>query len=104
MAGRSCWRSAVRSRGGGRVVDSVDKEGRSLMLCSERGCCFLPNYTHPGLIHTLSAHLADAVPILWHAGEPLTVGIGFYERAFDLLARFNTRNVPIQHAVQTNAT
>ena len=41
---------------------------------------------------------------MWHAGEPLSVSTAFYEKAFSMLARFNFRNVRVQHLFQTNAT
>jgi uncharacterized protein len=51
-----------------------------------------------------SAHLGDPVSLLWHSGEPLAVGIPFYERAFALLARFNVGGVTVRQLFQTNAT
>ncbi len=51
-----------------------------------------------------SAYLGQTVSLLWHAGEPLTVPISFYEKAFSLLARFNLKNIPVQQQIQTNAT
>jgi uncharacterized protein len=42
--------------------------------------------------------------LLWHAGEPLVVGVDFYERASELLARHNRDGVPVKQSFQTNAT
>ena len=77
--------------------------------------CYLPNRRNRTVIdeRTLariferlfaSAHLADKVEILWHAGEPLSVGIPFYEKAAELLRRYNVRNIPVRQQIQTNAT
>ena len=41
---------------------------------------------------------------MWHAGEPLTLPVSFYEQAFSLQKRWNERGVRIANAVQTNAT
>jgi uncharacterized protein len=46
---------------------------------------------------------APPLTICWHAGEPLTVPIAFYERAFTTLR--DTPGIPaIRHSFQTNAT
>ena len=46
--------------------------------------------------------------IIWHAGEPLTMPISFYESAFKqinkLQQEFNSNNCLISHAFQTNGT
>jgi uncharacterized protein len=46
----------------------------------------------------------DEVEFLWHAGEPLTVGIPYYQVALDLIERHNTRAVKVINNIQTNAT
>ncbi|HEV3415765.1 MAG TPA: cyclophane-forming radical SAM/SPASM peptide maturase GrrM/OscB [Pirellulales bacterium] len=51
-----------------------------------------------------SAHLGEEISILWHAGEPLTVPIAFYERAAAILARLNCNCIPVHQLFQTNAT
>lgn len=46
---------------------------------------------------------ADAIEVLWHAGEPLVLPIAFYEQAFATIAT----ELPIaalQHTLQTNGT
>lgn len=48
--------------------------------------------------------LAEAITVVWHAGEPLTVPIAFYERAFALQKRWNVRNIRVTNAIQTNGT
>jgi uncharacterized protein len=51
-----------------------------------------------------SPFLQDTVNIVWHAGEPLTMPISFYEQAFHCLQQQNVHNLRIVHAIQTNAT
>ncbi len=51
-----------------------------------------------------SPFLADEVLVVWHAGEPLVLPIGFYERAFRLQEKWNCQQVHISNAIQTNAT
>jgi uncharacterized protein len=52
--------------------------------------------------------LGNEFTICWHAGEPLSVPIAFYESAFAKLsavdAEFNTKQCLVNHSVQTNAT
>lgn len=63
--------------------------------------------------HTLRAALAtvfssavvhDQIELLWHAGEPLSAGLPFYRRAFELIDEHNTGQMHVQQAMQTNAT
>src|SRR5207244_9553146 len=42
--------------------------------------------------------------LLWHAGEPMVVPLAFYERAAELLARFDKEGVLVNQSFQTNAT
>jgi uncharacterized protein len=42
--------------------------------------------------------------LLWHAGEPLSMPLSFYESATQLLERMNTPRVAVKQWVQTNAT
>jgi uncharacterized protein len=51
-----------------------------------------------------SSLLADHVRIVWHAGEPMTLPIHFYEEAFQLAEQHNARNLPITFVFQTNGT
>lgn len=46
----------------------------------------------------------DRFTIVWHAGEPLTVPIAFYEEAFAEVDRVNRGRAAISHSFQTNAT
>lgn len=51
-----------------------------------------------------SSLLEDPITIAWHAGEPLALGIPFYEKAFSLVDKVNTKGASVQHNIQTNAT
>jgi uncharacterized protein len=51
-----------------------------------------------------SGLVRDPFVLLWHAGEPLTLPLSFYEKAAELLRRHNVANVPVLHSFQTNAT
>jgi uncharacterized protein len=48
----------------------------------------------------LSGHLT----VLWHAGEPLVLGVPYYENAFATAERLRPANVEVSHSIQTNAT
>ncbi len=77
--------------------------------------CYLPSRTLPTRIsiETLSrifrvflssSLVSDEVMFVWHAGEPLVLPIGFYQRAFELQRQWNINNVRITNSFQTNAT
>jgi uncharacterized protein len=77
--------------------------------------CYLPNRASRNVLKeaTLakiferlfaSSYLGDELSLLWHAGEPLTVPIAFYEHASRLLAEFNRHRVHVRQSLQTNAT
>ena len=51
-----------------------------------------------------SSLLADRVRIVWHAGEPMTQPIRFYEEALQLIERYNQQKVPVSFVFQTNGT
>lgn len=81
--------------------------------------CYLPNRQ---LRYKLSLDLLDPIfekifasqlvgeefTVVWHAGEPLTIPIAFYEAAFqkiDHLSRqLNSNQCTISHSIQTNGT
>lgn len=50
-----------------------------------------------------SPMISDEVTFLWHAGEPLAVGIPFYEKAIELINKHNINNKKIINSIQTNA-
>lgn len=51
-----------------------------------------------------SSLLSEQLTIVWHASEPLTVPVTFYEQAFALQKARNTRNITITNSFQTNGT
>jgi uncharacterized protein len=51
-----------------------------------------------------SSLLEDRVRIVWHAGEPMTLPIRFYEEAFQLVEQHNLRRLPVTFVFQTNGT
>lgn len=44
------------------------------------------------------------VKFIWHGGEPLSMGIKFYERVIELQSELNINNIAIQNTIQTNLT
>lgn len=46
----------------------------------------------------------DELTVVWHAGEPLVLPVGFYEEAFAALAEELAPATVVSHSVQTNAT
>lgn len=55
-----------------------------------------------------SSFVREDFTVIWHAGEPLTMPIKFYESAFEaidqLSCQYNFNNYPIRHSIQTNGT
>jgi uncharacterized protein len=47
-------------------------------------------------------HLGEYLNVIWHAGEPLTLGINYFKHAFGEVAAANTRGLQIRHRIQTN--
>lgn len=47
---------------------------------------------------------AEHLSVVWHAGEPLTLPLTWYESAFAEVAHAAPRDWPLQHAIQTNGT
>jgi uncharacterized protein len=52
--------------------------------------------------------LEKNLAVAWHAGEPLSVPISFYEKAFEIIdtlkKKFNLSSLRITHTLQTNGT
>jgi uncharacterized protein len=46
----------------------------------------------------------DSVRILWHAGEPLAVGLEFFERATEVIRELTPAGVRVTQTMQTNGT
>ncbi len=109
MAGRQ-----VRARPAARPTPSPSLLFAQPTALCNLNCsyCYLPDRVDA---RVMSCEVADAmadgvrtwagehpVRVLWHGGEPLTVGASTFTK---LLSRFPERGVhPIRHAVQTNAT
>jgi uncharacterized protein len=51
-----------------------------------------------------SGLVREPFTLLWHAGEPLVVPIGWYEAAAALLRQYGAGQPPVTQSVQTNAT
>jgi uncharacterized protein len=51
-----------------------------------------------------SPFVGKHLSVLWHAGEPLVVGVDYYRRAFELLERHRRCDVTVTYHFQTNGT
>lgn len=51
-----------------------------------------------------SKSVAQNIEFLWHAGEPLTVGLDYFKQAVMLQKKHNTLNKKITNTIQTNGT
>jgi uncharacterized protein len=49
-----------------------------------------------------SGWVGDDLSVIWHAGEPLVVSPGFYERAFQAIEALRPTSVRVRHSMQTN--
>jgi uncharacterized protein len=49
-----------------------------------------------------SGWVGDDLSVIWHAGEPLVVPPGFYERAFQAIEALRPTSVRVRHSMQTN--
>jgi uncharacterized protein len=77
--------------------------------------CYVPGRTNAAVMddRTLDVAIAKvlrsplttpSVEFLWHAGEPLTVGVDFYRRACELVKIHNQKQLRVRQTIQTNAT
>ena len=77
--------------------------------------CYLPNRSSKAVVErsTLanlfgqvfqSGWARDRLTVIWHAGEPMVMPIGFYRDAFDLVAQLKPAELSLTHAFQTNGT
>src|ERR1700730_1715740 len=77
--------------------------------------CYVPDRLNKAIMdeQTLNAAIekvlrspltASRVEFLWHAGEPLAVGLDFYKHASELIRIHNTRHLRVLQSFQTNGT
>lgn len=61
--------------------------------------------TLSALIHDLlsSELIIRRTTLVWHAGEPLSIPIAYYLRAFDVIREIDSSNL-LTHSIQTNGT
>jgi uncharacterized protein len=51
-----------------------------------------------------SGWVRDCLSVVWHAGEPMVLPIGFYRNAFRMVDRLKPADLSIVHSFQTNGT
>ncbi|MBV8739113.1 MAG: GRRM system radical SAM/SPASM domain protein [Alphaproteobacteria bacterium] len=77
--------------------------------------CYLPNRTSKAVVarETLqnlfsqvfaSEWLGGGLSVVWHAGEPMVLPIGFYRDAFALVEALRPPELQVVHSFQTNGT
>jgi len=77
--------------------------------------CYLPNRSSKAVVErtTLSnlftqvfqaGWARNPLTVIWHAGEPMVMPIGFYRDAFELVAQLKPADLSLTHAFQTNGT
>jgi uncharacterized protein len=77
--------------------------------------CYLPNRTSKAVVtrETLqnlfsqvfaSEWLGGGLSVIWHAGEPMVLPIGFYRDAFALVEALRPPELQVVHSFQTNGT
>jgi uncharacterized protein len=49
-----------------------------------------------------SGWTGSGLTVIWHAGEPLVVPIGFYQAAFEAIEAMRPRSLQLRHSIQTN--
>lgn len=101
--------------------DRVDANTQLVILQPTNFCnidckyCYLPdrktyNLMQPQTIDRVaqaifdSPYVSERFRIVWHAGEPLTAPISFYEDAIERFSRFNKNGAEIIWGIQTNGT
>ena len=51
-----------------------------------------------------SGWVQDCLTVVWHAGEPMVLPIGFYRNAFRMIDRLKPAGLSVAHSFQTNGT
>ena len=77
--------------------------------------CYLPNRTSKAVVARETLHnlfsqvfaskwLGGGLSVVWHAGEPMVLPIGFYRDAFALVEALRPPELQVVHSFQTNGT
>ncbi len=77
--------------------------------------CYLPNRSSKAVVEraTLtnlftqvfqSGWARNPLTVVWHAGEPMVMPVGFYRDAFELVEQLRPAELSLTHAFQTNGT
>ncbi|HEY2616979.1 MAG TPA: cyclophane-forming radical SAM/SPASM peptide maturase GrrM/OscB [Acetobacteraceae bacterium] len=77
--------------------------------------CYLPDRSSKAVVsqETLSnlfsevfasGWVRDCLSVVWHAGEPMVLPVGFYRDAFKLIDALRPAGVSVNHSFQTNGT
>jgi len=77
--------------------------------------CYLPQRNSKATISEQTLHnlfsqvfasgwVTDCLSVVWHAGEPLVLPVGFYRDAFRAIERLKPPHLTVTHAFQTNGT
>jgi uncharacterized protein len=75
--------------------------------------CYLPDRKNkatmsPDVLRALfekvfaSGWACDQLTVIWHAGEPLVMPVGYYEEAFKLIESLRPQDIQVRHSFQTN--
>jgi uncharacterized protein len=77
--------------------------------------CYLPDRNSKAVVSLRTLHnlfsqvfasgwLGNGLSVVWHAGEPMVLPIGFYRDAFALIERLRPKGLAVVHSFQTNGT
>lgn len=63
---------------------------------------FMSRETLENVIRKALSRAEGSCTIAWQGGEPTLIGLPFFEYAMELIDKYNTKNLQIHHAIQTN--
>jgi uncharacterized protein len=77
--------------------------------------CYLPDRNSKAVVSAQTLHnlfsqvfasgwLGNCLSVVWHAGEPMVLPIGFYRDAFAMVERLRPQGLRVVHSFQTNGT
>jgi uncharacterized protein len=77
--------------------------------------CYLPDRNSKAVVSSetlanlfsqvfASGWVGDRLSVVWHAGEPMILPIGFYREAFCMIDRLKPAKLEVAHSFQTNGT